>query len=292
MTQGSLDLAGATPRPPPAGQLLKWIGNKQRFAAGILAAFPKNYGMYHEPFIGSGAVLATLAPQRAVAGDVLKPLVQLWQAVQQRPDEVNGWYAQRWHQVMDGDKVAAYKAIRASFNADPNPADLLFLSRSCYGGVIRFARDGSMNTPCGAHRPIRPEAFAKRLADWSPRFAGTRFVHADFQELMDAAQPGDLVYCDPPYADSEITLYGAQKFSLQRLFETIERCRDRGVHVALSIDGTKRSGDRVCDVPIPQGIFAQEAVVDVGRSMLRRFQMQGQTLESERVSDRLFLTWP
>ena len=61
--------------------------------------------------------------------------------------------------------------------------------------------------------------------------------------------------------------------------------------VALSIDGTKKSGRTVCDLPIPDGLFETEVFVNCGRSMLRRFQMGGHTLESEFVADRLLLTY-
>ena len=57
--------------------------------------------------------------------------------------------------------------------------------------------------------------------------------------------------------------------------------------VALSIDGSKRSGNFVCDLPIPSGLFEREVSVNVGRSMLRRFQMKGESLEGEQVADRL-----
>ncbi len=105
------------------------------------------------------------------------------------------------------------------------------------------------------------------------------------------AKKGDLVYCDPPYVDSQAILYGAQKFSLAKLFESIERCKSRGVFVAMSIDGTKRSGDKICNIPIPDELFETEASVNCGRSMLRRFQMAGKTLENEVVSDKLLLTY-
>ena len=35
---------------------------------------------------------------------------------------------------------------------------------------------------------------------------------------MSKAQKGDLVYCDPPYSHTQSILYGAQSFSLERLF--------------------------------------------------------------------------
>jgi len=105
------------------------------------------------------------------------------------------------------------------------------------------------------------------------------------------AQEGDLIYCDPPYSYSQAILYGAQDFSLSRLFEVIGECKKRGVYVALSIDGSKKSGEMLCDIPLAAGVFEREVIVDVGRSMLKRFQMGGQTLEQHIVADRLLLTY-
>lgn len=85
--------------------------------------------------------------------------------------------------------------------------------------------------------------------------------------------------------------YGAQSFSLERLFAIIEQCKDRDVRVVLSIDGTKQSGDKICDIPMPHGLFEREVFLNCGRSMLKRFQMDGQTLENEVVADRLLLTY-
>ena len=45
-------------------QLLKWIGNKQRFAHEIISNFPAKFDAYYEPFVGSGAVLGTLAREK------------------------------------------------------------------------------------------------------------------------------------------------------------------------------------------------------------------------------------
>lgn len=283
--------AGLAAQPIGRKQFLKWLGNKQRMAAAICSHFPHNFGRYFEPFVGSGAVLGTLVPRRAVAGDVLPPLVALWQWLQDDPASLVGAYAER-HALLTGpDKVASYLAIRARYNAAPNPADLLALARSCYGGVIRFDLRGQMNTPCGVHIPIPPTDFAERCGIWRPRIAGSRFVLADFAELLADAKPGDLVYCDPPYADAQRTLYGAQAFTLQRLWQTVEQLQRRGVRVALSIDGSKRSGRHDCGVQVPDGLFAREVQVVVGNSMLRRFQRGGQTMEGELVADRLLLTW-
>lgn len=273
-------------------QLLKWVGNKQRFAHEIISYFPAKFGTYFEPFLGSGAVLGTLTPDKAIGSDTFIPLIEIWQTLKNNPRLLKQWYAEHWHTMMAGNKVAEYERVKASYNANPNGADLLFLCRSCYGGVVRFRQaDGYISTPCGVHTPIPPDSFSRRVDEWHRRTDGTSFQCLDYEEAMNLTKPGDLVYCDPPYSHSQGILYGAQSFNLSCLLEIIERSKSRGVFVALSIDGTKRSGNFICDLPIPDGLFEHEVFVKVGRSMLKRFQMNGQTLEGEVVVDRLLLTY-
>ncbi len=277
---------------PPAGQLLKWIGSKHRFAAEIASNFPRKYRRYFEPFLGSGAVLATLAPSNGVAGDTFPPLVEIWRALVEDPAKLKKWYADRWHSSTSAEKVLAYENIKAAYNARPNGADFLFLCRACYGGVVRFRKaDGYMSTPCGIHDPISPESFDRRVDEWHRRAANIQVRLADFRETMAEAGEGDLVYCDPPYTYSQGILYGAQTFNLPDLFSEVRACKERGVFVALSLDGSKKSGDLSCPFDLPDGLFESEILINCGRSMLRRFQMEGQSLENEEVTDRLLLTY-
>lgn len=277
---------------PPRTQLLKWIGNKQKFATEITRYFPTQFNTYYEPFLGSGAIMATVAPKKALCSDVFKPLIGIWKKLKDDPDELIDWYAERRNKIDRADKKEIYEEIKASYNANPNPADFLFLSRSCYGGVIRFRKaDGYMSTPCGAHTPIPVKAFVKRVREWQERVQYVDFEVMDYQSAFDQAKPNDLIYCDPPYSHSQSILYGAQDFSLERLFEKIEEAKNKGVMVALSIDGKKKSGNLVCNIPIPDGLFEREILVDCGISMLKRFQMDGKEMIEEDVADRLLLTY-
>ncbi len=276
----------------PRRQLLKWIGSKNRFAQRIVSVFPEEYGTYFEPFLGSGAVLATLGPKKAIASDTFDPLMEIWKTLQSAPEVVKEWYSSRWQRMMSGDKVAVYEEIKASYNARPNAGDLLFLTRSCYGGVVRFRRtDGYMSTPCGVHSPILPHRFAERVEEWRERVKGTSFRTLDYREALAMPRKGDIVYCDPPYSDSQTILYGAQSFSLDDLLEVVASCKKRGAKVALSIDGSKKTGRKRVAIRLPAGLFVREIEVAVGRSMLRRFQMRGKSLEEHEVLDRLLLTW-
>ena len=270
---------------------MKWVGNKQRFAHEITDLFPARFGTYFEPFLGSGAVLGTLMPPRALGSDCFVPLMEIWRTLKRDPDLLVLWYTERLQRRRELGKQRAYDEILASYNARPNAADFVFLSRACYGGVVRFRKDGYMSTPCGVHEPVPAPSFAARVQEWHRRSRGAAFDRLDYREAMHQAVAGDLVYCDPPYSHTQAILYGAQDFNLRDLLAAIAACKERGVHVALSIDGSKKSGSVLCDVPLPSGLFVREVAVNVGRSMLRRFQRAGDTLDDDIVQDRLLTTF-
>jgi len=277
----------------PSASLLKWVGNKYRMAEEIASYFPEEFGTVYDVFLGGGAVLATVAPKAGVGSDVFPPLVQIWTTLKSDPEKVKRWYVTRYRKYVNAtDRREEYERVKAAYNAKPNGADLLFLCRTCYAGIVRFRKkDGYMSTPIGPHNPIPPEAFANRVDDWHRRLSNCAFLQADFAEVMQRAKPGDVVYCDPPYTHSQAILYGAQGFELRRLCKAIEDCKRRGVYVLLSIDGTKKSGAKDCHLWLPRGLFEREIFINVGRSMLRRLQMTGETLEGEVVADRLLLTY-
>lgn len=277
----------------PSSSLLKWVGNKFRMTEEIASYLPDEYGTVYDVFLGSGSVLATIFPENGVGSDSFPPLVEIWTTLKSDPETVKQWYEQRCRPYLAAsDPRAAYEKVKASYNANPNGADLLFLCRACYAGIVRFRqKEGYMSTPVGPHKPISPEAFAKRVDEWHKRLAHCEFIEADYAEVMSRAEPGDVVYCDPPYTHSQAILYGAQRFQLERLCKAIEDCKRRGVYVLLSIDGTKKSGEKNCHLWFPRGLFEREVFIHVGRSMLRRLQMSGETLEGEVVADRLMLTY-
>lgn len=93
----------------PPKQLLKWIGNKQRFAAIIAKVFPENYKTYIEPFVGSGAVLGTLAPKKGLAGDTLEPLIGMWNLLKKDPQLLYDHYKKSWNMYMQNPKETYIK---------------------------------------------------------------------------------------------------------------------------------------------------------------------------------------
>lgn len=62
--------------------LVKWVGGKRQLLPQIHAALPQQgYSTYFEPFFGGGAVLWSLAPEKAVVNDLNMELINLYTVV-------------------------------------------------------------------------------------------------------------------------------------------------------------------------------------------------------------------
>lgn len=285
--------------------ILKWIGNKQRFANEIIQYMPREINTYYEPFLGSGAVLAALSDMkynnglvpdisynRAVASDALTPLIQIFEYVKHNPQAIIDYYAEQLKDYTEETKKEIYLEIRERFNKTRNPLDFALLSRTCYSGIIRFRKsDGFMSTPVGPHKPIPAAQFEARVRQWHKLVQDTTFINDDFRNVLSLASKGDLVYCDPPYTHSQTIIYGAQAFDIKDLWEEIAACKARGARVMLSINGKKKSGKEDISVEFPVGLFEREIEVNCGISMINRLQRTGQVMSNESVHDKLLLTW-
>lgn len=269
--------------------LFKYIGNKYRSAGRIVDRFPKSYRFYFEPFFGSGAVLGELRPKRSIVSDTCAPLISLWQLAKCNPASLISSYTSNWEAYTEN-RQSAYDRAKDRFNEKPNAHDFLFISRACYGGVIRFRRDGYLSTPLGPHKIIHPNKFARRLKDWNRIIANTDFVCADFAEITSMAESDDIIYCDPPYVDTQKIIYGAQDFSLDRMYRELEKSKEKGAFIALSIDGIKRSGNKAVRILPPSDLFAVECYLTLGGSMLKRFSRGGSDVTDEHIKDRLLLS--
>lgn len=277
---------------PPKVQLLKWVGSKHKFAKEMAIFFPESFKRYHEPFVGSGSILATISPENGFASDAYEPLIDIWQNLKEDPEIIIKWYSDRLDRFLAGDKKLIYEEIKSSFNQKPNGPDFLFLTRSCWGGVIRFRKaDGYMSTPVGWHDPIKVKSFSLRAYEWHSRIKNVTFTCEDYTEAFKRAKKGDFIYCDPPYKNSQTILYGSQNFNLNELFECIKIAKSKGVFVAMSIDGHSKSGITQLDLNIPKGIFEREIDINDRFSMLLRFKKLGQKLTTERDTEKLFLTY-
>ena len=281
--------------------LLKWIGNKQRFAETIVSYMPQEFNNYYEPFLGSGAVMAELLYsdsekmfphfKHAYGSDLLPFLIDVFDLVKNSPSKLTKYYKKEITEYYTNTK-AKYEEIRDRFNANRNALDFCLLSRTCYSGVIRFRKaDGYMSTPIGPHKPISPETFESRVSMWHTLLQKASFNCESYTVAMDRAKTGDLIYCDPPYTHSQSIIYGAQDFNVDTLFQKIQECKDRGVYVILSINGMRDNKTKDISTTPPDGLFERHLLVNCGTSMIDRLQNTGKEMKNKKVDDQLLLTW-
>lgn len=109
-------------------------------------------GRWIEPFLGSGTVVFNIQPQRATIADSNPHIIKFYQDIQNNvitPEQVREYlYEQGELLSQTGDGADSYfYEVRSRFNENPNSLDFLFLSRSCFNGMMRFNKKGGFNVP-------------------------------------------------------------------------------------------------------------------------------------------------
>lgn len=263
--------------------IIKWPGSKRTVAAALAELFPRA-DRFFDPFVGGGAVLPYRVGMPATAGDVIPELVGLWTLVRDAPADVAVGYEERWTKLQAGGHTVYYE-IRERFNRLRDPLDLLFLSRTCVNGLIRFNARGGFNNSLHHTRPgIAPSTLARLLVQWSSRLQDVQFVAQDYRETLSAATASDFVFLDPPYAANK-GRYQQTAFDVGGLFAELERLNSVGARWILTFDGT--AGGRNYAVAMPDGIYRHLFTVETGNSPFPRLQ----NARVDLVSESLFMNF-
>lgn len=262
---------------------IKWSGSKRSQAAIIRQHMPESFGTYYEPFVGGGSVLYAVNPQRAVCGDICGPLISLWKRIKESPDDVAAEYKTRWEQLQrEGSEV--YYEVRERFNKVKDPDDLLFLSRTCVNGLIRFNSKGDFNSPFHHTRNgITPERLGRILREWSIRIADAEFLEADYRVTSRQAHAGDVMYLDPPYYHTKGMYYGSIDYG--DFLDFLENTNSRGIMYIMSFDGKR--GEKDYAVEIPKELYKRHELIPSGNSSFNRVMGN----KNVAVYDSLYLNW-
>jgi DNA adenine methylase len=223
---------------------LKWAGGKRQLLPEITDNFPPEAGkyVYYEPFVGAGAVLFALQPEKAVINDRNTQLMISYKAVK---DEVDTLVALLREYQKNNSREFFYH-IR---NLDRNPdefdrlssaekaARFIFLNKTCYNGLCRVNAGGLFNVPYGRNKnpQICEEALLKRISAYFNTY-DVSLLNGDFEQAVQRAGKEAFIYFDPPYfaeGKQGFTGYQADGFSAG------EQERLRGVFVAAAGRGAK-----------------------------------------------------
>lgn len=263
--------------------LIKWSGSKRSQAVEIISYFPRKTEVYFEPFLGGGSILGTYAPPQAICGDICKPLIDLWKLAQKNPKLLCNEYKKRWSNLQKKGYLYYYQ-IRDSFNKNQNPLDLLFLSRTCVNGLIRFNSNGNFNNSFHHSRKgIIPSKFERIICSWHQTIKSYKFLAKDYIELSEQAKKGDFIYLDPPYFNTRGRYFG--KIDFDEFLTYLESLNKRDIKFALSFDGKR--GKKSFIAAMPKSIYKRHMLFHSGNASFNK--LQNNKIES--VYESLYLNY-
>lgn len=223
---------------PVASPVVKWSGGKRQILARLMALQPPRWKRYLEPFAGGAALFFALGAPGSYLSDTNGELINMYEVLREHPEPLIA------HLSRHKNEEDYYYQARALDPTSLSPLErasrFLYLLRVCYNGLWRENSSGKMNTPFGCYR--NPDIVQEALLRGAHGvLQSATIVKADFKAVLTVAQPGDWVYCDPPYAPvsktANFTSYTRLGFGWsdqEMLAEAIRSLARQGVHVMAS----------------------------------------------------------
>lgn len=197
---------------------IKCQGIKSKLVSWILKNIEyKECKRWIEPFMGSGVVGFNAQHPNAIFGDINPHIVNFYNSLKSSkvtPLVVKEFLEDEGKHLEEKGAEHFY-AVRERFNKFHNPLDFLFLSRSCFNGMIRFNSKGKFNVPfCRKSLRFSQSYITKifnqvKFVYQSIKMKNWSFVCGDFRELIMKADSNDFIYCDPPYLGRHVDYYNS-----------------------------------------------------------------------------------
>ena len=234
--------------------VVKWSGSKRSQSEEIIKRFPKEINTYYEPFVGSASVLfqllnSNIKVNNYICSDINQDLINLWNYIINEPFYLINEYKTMWNELNSIEDIEKrkeyYYIVRNRFNKNREPKDFMFLSRTCANGLIRFNSKGEFNTSFHFSRPgIDPIKLEKIINQWSELLNKNNVIFICQNYTNINAQLGDLIYLDPPYANTKGMYYG--QIDYKQLWYFLSK---QQASYVLSFDGKTGSKDMTYEVP-------------------------------------------
>lgn len=222
-----------------AKPLLKWAGGKTQLVPELLDRIPAKYEKYIEPFFGGGALFFALEPEHGVIADINPEIINLYTAVRDNAQSVID------HLQEHKNEKDYFLSIRAldwtSLPATEAAARTIYLNRTCFNGLYRVNRSGGFNVPFAGYKNPRI-VNEENIRAVSRALQGTDILLGDYKDVLARyAEPGDVVFLDPPYLPiskySDFKRYTKEQFYEEdhvELAAEVNRLHELGCHVILT----------------------------------------------------------
>ncbi len=219
---------------------LKWAGSKYNCLKQIIPLLPPARRLI-EPFGGSGVVFLNTNYPSYLLAETNHDLIDIFTTLQCKGETFID-FCQHYFQLENNCDEQYYK-LRREFNeleqSELKSALFLYLNRHGYNGLCRYNSKGIYNVPFGLHsKPYFPR---NEMGIFYQQSQKVQFLLSDFRKTFEMAEPGDVLYCDPPYVpyveNTRTFTYTQNVFSLDDQMELAELARQtaaKGIPVIIS----------------------------------------------------------
>ena len=232
-----------------AAPVLKWVGGKRQLMSEIEKVLPKTYTTYYEPFIGGGAVLFELQPNKAVINDVNGELINLYNVIKDDVElliedlEKHENTPEYFYSIRELDRK---KDKYENLSNVEKASRIVYLNKTCFNGLFRVNKAGEFNSPFGKYKNpnIVDEVTLKAVSKYFNK-ADIKILNGDFEASLKGIRKGAFVYLDPPYDpvsnSANFTGYDKGGFNRDeqiRLKKLCDKLDKKGVKFLLSNSAT------------------------------------------------------
>ena len=162
-----------------------------------------------EPFMGSGVVGFNIVSNHHIMNDINTHIINFYNAIKTReitPQTVREFLETEGNNLRnssDGGQTY-FREVRERFNFSNHQLDFLFLSRSCFNGLIRFNSRGKYNVPFCKNPDRFSKAYITKIVNQIDSVSrliddSWEFTNNSFEDTILRATEQDMLYCDPPY---------------------------------------------------------------------------------------------
>ena len=172
-----------------------------------------------EPFLGSGQVLFSVLPNKAIVSDTNVHIINFYNNIKYKritPQSVRDFLEFHGNNLSVRGKEYYYE-MRDIFNENHDSLYFLFLNRSCFNGVMRFNSKGGFNVPFCNKDNRFDKALITRIVNQVKEISSILeekgenwiFVVSDWKDIVNQYENDSnaFFYFDPPYVNRHATYF-------------------------------------------------------------------------------------
>lgn len=203
---------------------LKWAGGKRKLIPFIVSLCGETHNTrLIEPFMGGGSVFAGTNFKSYILNDINPDLIALYSYLKDNETQFLNELSQLFTEEYNNKE--SYNLLRSIYNDIPEgdkkrSALFVYLNKHCFNGMYRVNSKGKYNIPFANYKKVTLPK--QEIIDFGNKLRNNQveLYSKNFDDIMDMAREGDIIYCDPPYTPisdtSSFTSYAKENFGIEQ----------------------------------------------------------------------------